>query len=212
MNSNIQLRETIGLKVVRGGGGGILAADGVPFRGVAGFEQWRRGKKINEFEAANVITIEAKNFLLNLGFHGASGPAKILTWYIGLVDNAGFTAFDETDTYDDIDQAGNGWDAWGDYTDANNGDSTTTRPEWTEGAASAKSITTDTPQAIYDVVAAGDGDTVKGVYICGGPDSQTKGDHTAGSPPNILWSMVAFAATVNVQTSDQLKVTYTLSC
>lgn len=175
-------------------------------------EHFRSGKKIDEFEIDNGITVEGKNFLLNLAFHGASGPAKINTWYIGLVDNAGFTAFDETDIYDDIDQAGNGWDEWPDYTDANNGDSTTTRPEWTEAAASNKSITTDTPQAIFDVVAAGDGDTVKGVFVCGGPNAQTKSDHTVGSPPNILWSTAAFSATVPVQTNDQLKVTYTLSC
>lgn len=184
----------------------------LPIQGIFGFEQYRKGVKINEFEEKNGITVEGKNFLLNLGFHGASGPAKIDVWYIGLVDNAGFTAFDETDTYDDIDQAGNGWDAWPDYTDANNANSAVTRPAWVEAAASSKSITTDTPQAIYDVVAAGEGDTVKGVFLCGGPNSQTKGDHTAGSPPNILWATAAFSATVNVQENDQLKVTYTLSC
>ena len=209
--SRMQLNDSIGLDVIRGPKG-HPQKDDMPLKGELHFEQWRDGVKIRDIDITNLITVEAKNFFLNLTFHGASGPAKIDTWYIGLVDNAGFTAFDETDTYDDIDQAGNGWDEWQDYTDANNGDSAATRPEWSEGAASSKSITTDTPQAIYDVVAAGDGDTVKGVFICGGPNSQTKGDHTAGSPPNILWSMVAFAATVGVQTSDQLKVTYTLSC
>jgi len=205
---NMRLKEAVGLDVVRG----KSQLDDMPLKGTVRFEQWRDGVKIRDIDITNTITVEAKNFLLNLGFHGAAGPAKILTWYIGLVDNAGFTAFDETDTYDDIDQVGNGWDEWIDYTDANNGASTTTRPEWSEAAASSKSITTDTPQAIYDVVAAGVGDVVKGVFICGGPNSQTKADHTSGSPPNVLWSMVAFSATVNVQTSDQLKVTYTLSC
>ncbi len=175
-------------------------------------EQFRDGMCIVDKEFDNGITVEGKNFLLNLAFHGASGPTKINTWYIGLVDNANFSAFDETDTYDDINQVGNAWDEWIDYTDANNTNSTTTRPEWSEAAASSKSITTDTPQAIYDVVAAGDGDVVKGVFICGGADAQDKDDDTPGSPPNILWSTAAFSATINVQTSDQLKVTYTLSC
>lgn len=174
-------------------------------------EHIRDGKVIDKFDITNGITIEGKNFLLNLGFHGASGPAKINTWYIGLINNSGYSALAEGDTYDDINQTGNGWDAWGDYTDANNGDSATTRPEWTEGAASNKQITTDTPQAIYDVVAAGDGDVVKGVFICGGVDGQTKADHTPGSPPNILWSTALFASTITVATSDQLKVTYTIS-
>lgn len=181
-------------------------------RGRFKFEQFRGGRKIYEEEIDNGITVQGKNFLLDLAFHGAAGPAKINTWYIGLVDNANFTAFDETDTYVNIDQAGNGWDEWPDYTDANNGNSVSTRPEWSEAAASAKSITTDTPQAIYDVVAAGDGDVVKGIFVAGGPNAQTKSDNTAGSPPNILWSTAAFSATINVQTNDQLKVTYTLSC
>lgn len=184
----------------------------LPIQGTFIIEHIRDGKVLHKQVFKNGITVEGKNFLLNLAFHGASGPAKINTWYIGLVDNAGYTAFDETDTYDDIDQAGNGWDEWQDYTDANNASSAVTRPEWSEGAASNKSITTDTPQAIYDVVAAGDGDTIKGVFICGGANAQTKGDHTPGSPANILWATAAFTSTVNVQTSDQIKVTYTLSC
>ena len=174
-------------------------------------EHIRNGVVINKFDITNGITVEGKNFLLNVGFHGAAGPAKITSWFIGLIDNAGFTIFDETDTYDDINQTGNGWDEWVDYTDANNGASAVTRPEWSEGAASNKQITTDTPQAIYDVVGAGDGDVVKGVFIAGGPNADTKNDHAPGSPPNILWSTAAFASTITVATSDQLKVTYTIS-
>jgi len=49
------------------------------------------------------------------------------------------------------------------------------------------------------------------VFIVGGPNSQTKGDHTPGSPPNILWSTAAFASTITVATNDQLKITYTIS-
>lgn len=176
------------------------------------FEQIRNGKTIKEFDITNGITTEGKNFLLNLAFHGAAGPAKINDWYIGLIDSVGLTALAATDTYDNINQAGNGWDEWPDYTDANNGASTTTRPVWTEAAASAASITTDTPQAIYDVVVAGDGDTVYGIFVCGGANAQTKSDHTPGAPANILWSTAAFSAPVDVETADQLKVTYTLSC
>ncbi len=184
---------------------------GLKLKGRFHIEHIRDGVVINKFDITNGITVEGKNFLLNLGFHGAAGPAKINLWHIGLINNTPFTALDESDTYDDINQAGNGWEEWGDYTDANNIDSAVTRPEWTEGAASNKQITTDTPQAIYDVVGAGDGDTVKGVFICGGPDADTKNDDTAGSPPNILWSTALFASSITVATSDQLKITYTIS-
>jgi len=172
----------------------------------------RDGKTIHKEELKNGITIEGKNHLLDLAFHGAAGPAKINIWYIGIVDNANFVAFDEADTYDNIDQVAHGWDEWIDYTDANNGDSVVTRPIWVEGAASNKAITTDTPQAIYDVVAAGNGDTIEGIFICGGGDATDKADHTAGTPPNVLWSTGAFAASIVVATADQLKITYTLSC
>lgn len=210
--NTMQFDQKAAVELIRGALAKGLSPDEIALCGRFKIEHYRNKIKIDEFELDNGITVEGKNFLLNLAFHGGSGPAKIDTWYIGLVDNANFSALDEGDTYDDIDQAGNGWDEWADYTDANNGNSVSTRPEWSEAAASSKSITTDTPQAIYDVVAAGDGDVVKGVFICGGPNAQTKSDHTAGSPPNILWSTAAFAATVNVQTNDQLKVTYTLSC
>jgi hypothetical protein len=176
------------------------------------FEQIRNGKVIYRQEFKNTVTTEGKNNILNTFFYGASGPAKINTWHIGIVDNASFTAIAATDTYDNINQAGNGWDEWVDYTDANNGDSAATRPVWTMGAASAGSITTDTPQAIFDVVVAGNGDVLKGIFICGGPDADTKADHTPGSPANVLWSVGAFTALVTVETSDQLKITYTLSC
>lgn len=182
----------------------------LPLKGKFTIEHIRNGEVINKFEIENGITVEGKNFLLDVGFHGAAGPSKINTWYIGLVDNAGFSAFDETDIYDGIDQEGNGWDEWKDYTDANNGNSGVTRPQWSEGAASNKQISTDTPQAIYDVTAPGDGDVVYGVFIVGGTNSQTKGDHTAGVA-NKLWSTAAFASTITVATSDQLKITYTIS-
>ncbi len=184
---------------------------GLKLRGRFHIEHIRNGEVIHREDITNGITVEGKNFLLNVGFHGGAGPAKITVWYIGLIDNSGFGALDETDDYDDIDQAGNDWDEWPDYTDANNGDSAVTRPEWSEGAASNKQITTDTPQAIYDVVVAGDGDTVYGVFIVGGPNSQTKSDHISGSPPNILWSTAAFGSPITVATSDQLKITYTIS-
>jgi len=210
--NTMQFDQTAAVELIRNKLRDGISPEELNLYGGFKFEQFRDGVKIADIEVDNGITVEGKNFLLNLCFHGTDGPAKINTWYIGLIDNAEYTAEDESDIYDDINQAGNGWDEWIDYTDANNGDSTVTRPVWVEGAASAKSITTDTPQAIYDVVAAGDGDTVKGVFICGGGEALTKNDHTLGVPPNILWSTAAFTAVVNVQTNDQLKVTYTLSC
>jgi len=165
-------------------------------------EHWRKNRRINEFRGHNGITIEGKNKLFNVMFHGTT---QISAWYIGLINHSGYTALSENDTYANLNQAGNGWDWFSDYTDANNSDSTTTRPEWQEGAASGKAITNSTP-AIFDITANG---TVKGIFVVGGANAQTKGDYTSG---NTLWATALFGSgDVAVQVGDQLKVTYTVS-
>jgi len=164
-------------------------------------EHIRDGKTINEFNIHNGITIEGKNFILDVMFHGTSAAG---TWYQGLIDNANYTALDETDTYDDIDQAGNGWDEFKSYTISA---STTVRATWDEAAASAKQITSST-QSVFDITASG---TVKGIFVVGlGTNANLKGDHAADGK---LWSTALFTGgDVAVQNGDQLKVTYTLSC
>ena len=166
-------------------------------------EHWRKGRRINEYCGHNGITIEGKNFLFDVMFHGTTAYS---TWYIGLINLTGYSALSENDTYDNLNQAGNGWDWFSDYTDANNGDSTTTRPEWAEDAASGKAIT-NTTAAIYDITANG---TVKGIFVVGGANAQTKSDHTATG--NVLWATALFTSgDVAVLVGDQLKVTYTVS-
>lgn len=166
-------------------------------------EHWRADELIGTYDFPNGIVNEGKDKLLNVMF---DGTAAITTWYLGLIDLSGFTALAADDTYDDIDQAGNGWDEFQDYTDANNGDSAVTRPEWGPDPASAQSIT-NSVVAIYDITVAGD---VKGVFtVGGGTTPQNKGDHAAGST---LWATALFTSgDVAVLISDQLKITYTVS-
>jgi hypothetical protein len=166
-------------------------------------EHWRNGERINEYHIKNGITIEGKNHLLDVQFHAL---AAIATWNMGLIDNSGYSALDETDVYDDIDQAGNGWDEFTLYTDAGNGDSATTRPEWDEAAASAKSMTNNTV-TVFDVTGSG---TVKGLFLVAGTNANVKGDHTAGTAHK-LWATALFSGDVAVLAADQLKVTYTIS-
>jgi hypothetical protein len=166
-------------------------------------QHFRDGKRINEYHFTNGIVNEGKNHILNTQFNNQSAYA---TWYIGLIDNTGYTALAATDTYDDINQAGNGWDEFSDYTDANNANSAVTRPEWQEDAASGQAITNSTT-SIYDITVNG---TVKGVFVCGGANAQTKDDHTASG--NTLWATALFGSgDVAVLNGDQLKVTYTVS-
>lgn len=163
----------------------------------------RYGKVIDQFSIPNTIVNEGKNHILNVQFHGTTA---IGTWYLGLIDNAGFTAITAADNYDNINQPGNGWDEFDDYTDRNNSDSAVTRPVWPENAASGQAIT-NTTLAIYDFTAGG---TLKGLFVAGGASAATKGDNTAGTG-HILWAATSFAANVDVDNGDDLSVTYSVS-
>jgi hypothetical protein len=173
-------------------------------RGEFTVSHYRKGERINEYRFPNGIVNEGKNRVLDVMFHAQTA---LTTWYLGLIDNSGFSALADDDTYDDINQAGNGWDEFDDYTDANNAGSATTRPQWPEDAASGQSIT-NSSVAIFDIAATG---TVKGVFVVAGTNAQTKNDHTAGTA-HVLWATALFSSgDVPVQNGDQLKVTYTVS-
>ena len=117
----------------------------------------------------------------------------------------GYTTLAATDVYANIGN-GNGWAEFTDYTDAGNGDSASTRPEWTEGAASGQAITNASP-VIFDITGSG---TVKGLFLVGGiANAHNKSNHEAGGT---LWATALFGTgDVPVNASDQLKVTYTVS-
>lgn len=166
-------------------------------------DHYRNGKRINSYRFKNGIVNEGKNKLLDVMFHGVSA---ITSWYLGLIDNSGFTALANDDTYDDINQAGNGWDEFTAYTDPANADSATTRPAWTEGAASGQSIT-NSAVVEFDITGSG---TVKGLFLVGGgANSDDKGDHASDGT---LWATALFTGgDVPVLNGDTLKVTYTVS-
>lgn len=167
-------------------------------------EHFRKGVRISSYSFKNGIVNEGKNFLLDVMFHGTAAKSP---WYLGLIDKLNYTSLADDDKYDDIDQAGNGWDEFSLYTDPGNGGSAATRPEWTEGSASAQSIT-NSSVVQFDITGSGD---VKGVFLAGGTNAQTKSDHTAVG--NILWATALFPTDdVTVVNADELKVTYTVSC
>ena len=206
--NNIQFKQvavgTIGRRkpspmVLGGGAGHILDSLGGKFT----VELWRGDKFISRHFAKNGITNEGKNDALDVLFDGGT---QITSWYLGLIDDTGFTALDAGDTYDNINQAGNGWDEFTDYTDPQNGDSTTTRPEWAPDEPASQSVSNSTVRS-YDITASG---TVKGLFVVGGGGApQTKDDHAAGS---ILWATALFTGgDVPVANTETLKVTYTVS-
>jgi len=139
------------------------------------------GKLKWEKEADNAATDEGLNSVLNVYFHAVT---QISTWYIGLITGTGTLAAADTLA------SHAGWTEGTDYTG--------TRLEWTEGAASSKSITN---AATVDFPCTGSM-TVKGAFLA----SATSG--TSG----VLFCTAAFTGGDQaVGNGDTLKVTYTVT-
>ena len=134
----------------------------------------------------NGIVDEGLDHILDTQFHGTS---QITTWYVGLVDNSGWTAFADADAL----SSHAGWSELTDYTEAN-------RVEWDEDAASSRSIT-NTTTADFSINV---NNNVKGVFVS---SNNVKSTGNTGT----LWSTAAFSSVVVVQNGDTLKVTYTVS-
>lgn len=202
--SQLNVNHAADVEIVRAGNPMTAEHSRIDPRGKFVVAHYRNGKRLNEYVFPNGITNEGKNRLLDVMFHGTT---QLTTWYLGLIDNSGYSALAAGDNYDNINQAGNGWDEFDDYTDGNNSNNAGTRPLWDEGAASSQSITNGSV-AIFDITSAG---TVKGVFVVAGTSAQTKNDHSAGSA-HVLWATALFnGGDVAVQNGDQLKITYTVS-
>jgi len=148
-------------------------------------EHVRGGKVIAEYAIPNGIVDVGLNHILETEFHSGT---QITTWYIGLVDNAGFSAFDAGDTM----ASHAGWAESVAYSDA-------TRPQWTAGAAASRQIT-NAATVDFNINATA---TIKGLFITG--------ENTKSGTTGTLWSTAAFGSTVAVGNGDTLKVTYTVS-
>lgn len=145
----------------------------------------RKGILIAEHEFHNDIVNQGKNNIFDVYFNSAS---QITAWYIGLIDNTGFSALAATDVMN----SHAGWNELVAYSQAN-------RVTWGSGAASSQSVTNASP-ATFTMTAT---NTVYGIFIT---SSNNKGGTTG-----TLWSTGGFAAAVPVVNGDQLNVTYTLN-
>ena len=143
------------------------------------------GKLLGEYSIPNGIVDEGLEHLLDVGFHGEAATS---TWYIGLVDNSGWTTWSDSDLMN----SHAGWVECQAYAEAS-------RPEWTEGSASGRAIT----NAVTVDFSINDTKTLKGIFITS--------DNTKGGTSGILWSTAAFTSTVSVENGDTFKVTYTIS-
>jgi hypothetical protein len=144
-----------------------------------------QGNLKGKYEVPNGIVDVGLNHILETEFNGGT---PVTSWYIGLVNNAGWSAFANADTMG----SHAGWVESDDYAEA-------TRPEWTAGTAASRAITNaSTVDFSMDATV-----TLKGIFIT---SVATKLGTTG-----VLWSTAAFASTVAATNGDTLKVTYTVS-
>ena len=191
-NANaMNLNGEVAFQVVRGAVAsgadkvGVGPAAMMNMRGRFHVEHVRGGEVIGKYEMPNGIVDVGLNSLLDVYFHN---QAQITVWYIGLIDNAGFSALSNANTS----ASHAGWTESTDYDEA-------TREEWVEDAAASRAISNTTPAefTINDTV------TLKGIFVIS--------ESTKGGATGTLWATAAFSSTVGVVDNDILRITYTVS-
>lgn len=146
----------------------------------------REGNLKGMYDVPNGIVDEGLNHILDTQFNGGS---QVSTWYIGLVDNSGWSAFADEDTLGDH----SGWSEFTSYSEGN-------RVTWNSDAASSRSVTNGNT-ADFSINASGN---VKGIFVSSNDIKSTGNTGT-------LWSTAAFSSVVATANGDTLKVTYTVS-
>lgn len=135
----------------------------------------------------NLVVTEGKDDLLT---NYLKGSAYTAAFFVGLVDNAGFTAYAAGDTAAQIGGT-NGWAESVAYSNAN-------RPTWTGGTAAAGSIDNSGLPASFNINATA---TIRGGFLV---TTNTKGGTTGK-----LYGENDFAASRSVLNGDTLNVTIT---
>lgn len=158
------------------------------FKNPIKMEHWRRGKLLGVYDCFNDITNEGVNTLFNVMFNSAT---QITSWFIGFIDNSGFSAL----AAGDVMNSHSGWTEFTSY-------SQSTRVAWGVGTASTGVRTvTNASAAVFNI--NGGGGTVYGIFIT----SNSTKSGTTGK----LWATAAFSSPVPVSSGDQLNITYTTS-
>lgn len=136
---------------------------------------------------SNLVTTAGGNDLLTQYFKGSSYTAA---WYVGLIDNAGFTAVAAGDT-------SSSHSGWSEAVPYSNG----TRPALTLGTAGSKSIDNSASKASYSINATA---TINGAF--------TITNSTKSGTTGTLYSAGSFGSTRTVNNGDTLNVQVTLTC
>ena len=141
----------------------------------------------------NLVVTVGKNDLLDKYF---AGSAYTAAWYMGLVDNASFSAYAAGDTL----ASHTGWLEYLNYTISGSPTNRATAA-WNAASAGSKASTATT------FTISGAGGTVLGAILCTTQARNTSSNGGAG----ILYSAGSFATSRAVIAGDSLLVTYTAS-
>jgi hypothetical protein len=135
---------------------------------------------------SNIVTTAGKNDILTQYFKGSSYTA---TWFVGLVDNASFSAYAAGDTM----SSHSGWLESTAYSNAN-------RPTLTLGTPSGGSVDNSASVAAFTINATA---TIRGAFI--------NTNNTKGGTTGTLYGEADFSASRSVVSGDTLNVTVTLT-
>lgn len=141
------------------------------------------GNVIMTEEIENAVTNEGMNSILNTYFGASTKPSA---WYIGLIDNAGYTGVDVADTL----ASHAGWSEFTNYDEA-------TRQDWTPTTSTAQSVT---GSAVSTFTISTGGGAIKGLFVA------TVATGTSG----LLWATALFSSVANVVDAETFRVTYTV--
>jgi hypothetical protein len=137
------------------------------------------------FEVPNLTTTVGKNDQLTQYFKGAAYTAA---WFVGLVDNASWSAYAVGDTM----ASHAGW------IETNTTYSQATRPAWTGGSVAAGSVDNSASVAVFSMTGT---ITVRGAF--------QNSVSTKGGTLGILYGVADFAAARSLLNGDTLNVTIT---
>jgi hypothetical protein len=165
---------------------GKLLKDNLNFQGSWLIDHYRAGRQIGQHYIPNLVLNAAKNANLDTFFNGSG---QLTSWYVGLINNSGFTSIVASDTI--ASHAG-----WSELTTQY---SQGTRPAWGQGAASAQIITNASPIVFSMVTTV----TVQGLIIV----SQS----TKGGTSGLMWSAASFPTPLPTVNLDELRCTYNLA-
>ena len=155
----------------------------LPLRGKFFVEHRNKdGKLIGLYRIPNGIVDVGMDFLLDCMF---TGGTQSVTWYIGLIDNSGYTGVADSDTL--ASHAG-----WTEFTSYSGG-----RKTWGPAAASGRAVT-NAATVDFAMTSAGG---VRGIFAT---------NQASGTSP-VLWATALFSSSITVAISDVLKITYTVS-